>query len=110
MMLPTTALAQYDRSKLIALLQQAQERIHVLESEVDQLRHVQTRNHDLEIENGQLRQQIKWRNQLDAVPATVMSQNQKAALKVTLQDIQHKAPDADGLVQIESWHLCKKAG
>jgi hypothetical protein len=62
------------------------------------------------LEVGQLRQQLKWRDQLDAVPATVMSQNQKAALKVTLQDIQHKAPDADGLVQIESWHLCKKAG
>jgi len=39
-----------------------------------------------------------------------MSQNQKAALKVTLQAIQHKTPDTDGLVQIESWHLCKKAG
>src|SRR5712691_11640004 len=62
------------------------------------------------IEVGQLRQEIKWRDQLDAVPATVMSQNQKAALKVTLQDIQHKTPGTDGLVQIESWHLCKRAG
>ena len=93
MMLSPTALAQYDRPKLMTLLRRAYEQIQALESEV-----------------GQLRQQITWRDQLDAVPATVMSQNQKAALKVTLQDIQHKAPDADGLVQIASWHLCKKAG
>jgi hypothetical protein len=110
MTLSTTALAQYDRPKLIALLQRAYEHIHALESEVSQLRDVQAHNHDLEIENGQLRQQVKWRDQLDAVPAAVMSQNQKAALKVTLQDIQHKTPGPDGLVQIESWHLCKRAG
>ena len=55
MTLSTTALAQYDTPKLIAI-------IHELESEV-----------------AQLRQQLKWRDQLDAVPATVMSQNQKAA-------------------------------
>src|SRR5712691_9085679 len=86
MTLSTTALAQYDTPKLIAII------------------------HDLESEVAHLRQQLKWRDQLDAVSATVMSQNQKAALKVTLQDIQHKTPGTDGLVQIESWHLCKRAG
>ena len=62
-------------------------------------------------ENSALQQEIRWRDQLDAVPATVLSQNQKAALRVTLQDIgHHQAAGSDTLVQIESWHLCKKVG
>jgi hypothetical protein len=88
-----SALAHDDALKLAALLRRAQERIHALETEVGQLRH-----------------ELKWRDQLDAVPAAVMSQNQKAALKVTLKAIQHEMPGTDGLVQIESWNLCKKAG
>jgi hypothetical protein len=110
MTLSTTALAHYDAPKLIALLQRAQQRIHVLESEVSQLRHVQARNHHLEIEVGQLRQQITWRDQLDAVPAAIMSPSQKATLRAAVKGYQQGTPDEHGLVQIESWNLCKTVG
>jgi len=68
----------------------------------------------LEREVGALRTELQWRNDLDRVPAAVASQNQKAALRVTLKAIQSSEPEAtgkyQGMVKIESWSLAKKSG
>ncbi len=75
-----------------------------------QYQRAMTRIQHLEREVGELRTELQWRNDLDRVPAAVASQNQKAALSVALKAVQQSEPEADGMVKIESWNLCKKAG
>ncbi len=103
MTLPSSALAdQQDGqvSALLAALQRAQERITELEHERDQLRH----------ECGELRQEMRWIDQLLAVPAAVMSPSHKVTLRAVVKEIQSHTPDARGLVEIKSWELCQTVG
>ncbi len=93
MSLSTTALAQYDVPKLAqenkalrAALRHAQERIHALENEMG------------------------WIHKLLAVPASIMSPSHKVTLCAAVKAYQQGTPDANGLVQIESWKLCKTVG
>jgi transcription initiation factor TFIIIB Brf1 subunit/transcription initiation factor TFIIB len=85
---------------LLAALQRAQERITELEHERDQLRH----------ECGKLRQEMRWIDQLLAVPAAVMSPSHKVTLRAVVKEIQSHPPDARGLVEIKSWELCQTVG
>src|SRR5215471_17695450 len=93
MTLSNTALAQYDAPKLAAALQRAQERIQ-----------------ELEQENSVLHHEIRWIDRLLAVPASVMSPSHKVTLRAAVKAYQRGTPDEHGLVQIESWKLCKTVG
>src|SRR5260370_19993415 len=64
----------------------------------------------LEEENAALRQEIRWIDKLLAVPASVMSPSQKVRLRAAAKAIQRYTPDANGLIQVESWKLCKTVG
>lgn len=55
-------------------------------------------------------QEIRWTQKLLAVPASVMSPSQKVTLHAAAKAAQHATPNADGLVQIESWKLCQTVG
>jgi hypothetical protein len=68
------------------------------------------RNTVLEEENAALKQEIRWTAKLLAVPASTMSPSQKVTLYAAAQAMNQQAPDADGLVQIESWNLCQTVG
>src|SRR5215471_16137722 len=93
MTLSNTALAQYDAPKLAAALQRAQERIQ-----------------ELEQENSALHNEIRWIDKLLAVPASIMSPSHKVTLRAAVKAYQQGTPDANGLVQIESWKLCTTVG
>lgn len=82
-----------DVSALQSTLEQAQRRVFALEHE-----------------NAALRQEIRWFDQLLAVPASVMSPSHKVTLRAAVKAYQRGAPDERGLVQIESWKLCKTVG
>jgi transcription initiation factor TFIIIB Brf1 subunit/transcription initiation factor TFIIB len=98
---PTTAVTDLSHvPALLAALQSAQERITSLEHERDQLRH----------ECGELRQEMRWIDQLLAVPATVMSPSHKVTLRAVVKEIKSHTPDARGLVEIKSWELCQTVG
>src|SRR5580765_2610791 len=43
-----------------------------------------------------LQKQLRYRDELDSVPATIMSQNQKAALSRTVKEIEASKPGPDG--------------
>ena len=79
-----------------------------------QYQQAMTRIQHLEHEVGQLRTELQWRDNLDRVPASTMSQNQKAALRGVVKAIQKAEPVAEGkyqgMVQIESWNLARKLG
>jgi hypothetical protein len=103
MTIPSSALADQQDGQvpaLLAALQRAQERITELEHERDQLRH----------ECGELRQEMRWIDQLLAVPAAVMSPSHKVTLRAVVKEIQSHPPDARGLVEIKSWELCQTVG
>jgi transcription initiation factor TFIIIB Brf1 subunit/transcription initiation factor TFIIB len=103
MTIPSSALADQQDGQvpaLLAALQRAQERITALEHERDQLRH----------ECGELRQEMRWIDQLLAVPAAVMSPSHKVTLRAVVKEIQSHTPDARGLVEIKSWELCQTVG
>jgi len=53
-------------------------------------------------ENRKLRNRLNWRDDLDRVPAKVMSQNHKAALNVAVKELQSKEPSPDGWIQLEN--------
>src|SRR5512142_3218423 len=93
MTLSTTALGQYDAPKLATALERAYERIHVLEQE-----------------NSALHHEIRWIDKLLAVPASIMSPSHKVTLRATVKAYQQGTPDGNGMVQIESWKLCKTVG
>jgi hypothetical protein len=93
MTLSTTALAHYDPSQLAAALQRAEARIRQLEQE-----------------NSALRNEIRWIDRLLAVPASIMSPSHKVTLRAAVKAYQQGTPDENGLVQIESWNLCKTVG
>src|SRR5258708_6763598 len=97
-----TALAHHSQERQIAspagqalltAYQQAKARIRVLEQE-----------------NAVLRQEIYWIDKLLAVPASVMSPSQKVTLRAAAKALQHQASNDQGLIQIESWKLCKTVG
>lgn len=90
---PQRQVAIPEGSALLIAYQEAQGRILVLEEE-----------------NAALRQEIRWIDKLLAVPASVMSPSQKVTLRAAAKAIQKTAPDEKGLVQIESWKLCKTVG
>ena len=92
MTLSPPALAQYDAPKLAAALTRAQQRIQ-----------------ELEQENNALRNEIRWIDRLLAVPASIMSPSHKVTLRAAVKAYQQGTPDEHGLVQIESWKLCKTA-
>jgi transcription initiation factor TFIIIB Brf1 subunit/transcription initiation factor TFIIB len=101
MEVPTTTVTDLSHvPALLAALQSAQERITLLEHERDQLR----------LECGELRQEMRWIDQLLAVPATVMSPSHKVTLRAVVKEIQSHTPDARGLVEIKSWELCQTVG
>jgi hypothetical protein len=103
MTLPSSALAEHQDGQvpaLLAALQSAQGRITELEHERDQLRH----------ECGELRQEMRWIDQLLAVPAAVMSPSHKVTLRAVVKEIKSHTPDARGLVEIKSWELCQTVG
>ena len=93
MTLSTTALAQDDAPKLAAALQRAEARIRQLEQE-----------------NSALHNEIRWIDKLLAVPASIMSPSHKVTLRAAVKAYQQATPDENGLVQIESWKLCKTVG
>src|SRR5260221_8720358 len=93
MTLSTNALGHEDALKLAAALQRAQARIDALEQE-----------------NNALRTELRWIDRLFAVPASIMSPSQKVTLRAAVKAYQQATPDANGLVQIESWKLCKSVG
>ena len=93
MTLSTAALSQDDAPRLIAVLQRAQDRIHQLEQE-----------------NSALQHEIRWIDRLLAVPASIMSPSQKVTLRAAVKAYQQATPDENGLVQIQSWKLCKTVG
>jgi hypothetical protein len=93
MTLSTTALAHYDAPKLAAALQRAKARIQ-----------------ELEKENNALHNEIRWIDRLLAVPASVMSPSHKVTLRAAVKAYQQGTPDEHGMVQIESWKLCKTVG
>jgi hypothetical protein len=96
MLLSTTTLttrAHDDAPKLAAALQRAQARIR-----------------ELEQENNALRTELRWIDRLLAVPASIMSPSQKVTLRAAVKAHQKGTPDDNGLVQIESWKLCKTVG
>jgi transcription initiation factor TFIIIB Brf1 subunit/transcription initiation factor TFIIB len=80
-------------SPLLVSLKRAQERIHILEQE-----------------NNQLRQEIRWIDKLLAVPASIMSPSHKVTLRAAIKAYLSGTPDEQGLVSIESWKVCKMAG
>src|SRR5260221_9975412 len=90
MTLSTNALGHEDALKLAAALQRAQARIDALEQE-----------------NNALRTELRWIVRLLAVPASIMSPSKKVTLRATVKAYQQATPDANGLVQIDSWKLCK---
>ncbi|HEX6554682.1 MAG TPA: hypothetical protein VF026_18085 [Ktedonobacteraceae bacterium] len=103
MTIPFSALADQQDGHvpaLLAALHRDQLRITELEHERDQLRH----------ECGQLRQEMRWIDQLLAVPAAVMSPSHKVTLRAVVKEIQSHTPDARGLVEIKSWELCQMVG
>src|SRR5215469_961620 len=89
MTLSTTALAHYDTPKLAAALERIRE---------------------LEQENSALHNEIRWIDRLLAVPASIMSPSHKVTLRAAVKAYQRGTPDDNGLVQIESWKLCKTVG
>jgi transcription initiation factor TFIIIB Brf1 subunit/transcription initiation factor TFIIB len=93
MTLSTTALAHDDAPKLAAALQRAKIRIQ-----------------ELEQENSALHHEIRWIDKLLAVPASIMSPSHKVTLRAAVKAYQQGTPDENGLVQIESWKLCKTVG
>ena len=93
MTLSTTALAHADAPKLAVALQRAQARIHALEQE-----------------NNALRTEMRWIDRLFAVPASIMSPSHKVTLRAAVKAYQQGTPDEHGLVQIQSWKLCKTVG
>lgn len=93
MTLSTTALAQYDAPKLAVALERAEARIRQLEQE-----------------NSALRTELRWIDRLLAVPASIMSPSHKVTLRAAVKAYQQGTPDENGLVQIESWKLCKTVG
>jgi hypothetical protein len=64
----------------------------------------------LEQENAALRQEIRWIDQLLAVPASILSPSQKVTLRAAAKAIQSQTADPGKLIQIESWTLCKTVG
>lgn len=80
-------------AKLAAALQRAEARIQQLEQE-----------------NNKLRNEVRWIDRLLAVPASVMSPSHKVTLRAAVKAYQQATPDENGLVQIESWRLCKTVG
>ena len=93
MLLSTTTRAHDDAPKLATALQRAEARIR-----------------ELEHENSALRNEIRWIDRLLAVPASIMSPSQKVTLRAAVKAYQKGTPDDNGLVQIESWKLCKTVG
>jgi len=93
MTLSTTALAHDDVPRLAAALQRAEIRIRQLEQE-----------------NNALHTEIRWIDRLFAVPASIMSPSHKVTLCAAVKAYQQGTPDANGLVQIESWKLCTTVG
>lgn len=62
-------------------------------------------------ENRKLKNQLKWRNDLDRVPAKVMSQNQKAALSRVVKEAQSREPAPDGWILLDKTdELAEDAG
>ncbi len=86
-------LASPDPSALLAAYEQAQQRLTRLEEE-----------------NAALRQEIHWIDTLLAVPASVLSPSQKVTLRAATKALQSGSPNDNGLIQIESWKLCKTVG
>jgi len=77
----------------MAALNRAQERIHVLEHE-----------------NNQLHQEIRWIDRLLAVPASIMSPSHKVTLRAAMKAYLGATPNEEGMVSIESWKVCNQAG
>ncbi|HEY0753931.1 MAG TPA: hypothetical protein VGD98_08230, partial [Ktedonobacteraceae bacterium] len=86
-------LAPPEPSALLTAYEQAQHRIVMLEEQ-----------------NAALRQEIRWIDTLLAVPASVMSPSQKVTLRAATRALQRGSPKNNGLIQIESWQLCKTVG
>jgi hypothetical protein len=93
MTLSTTALAHYDAPKLAVALERAEIRIQ-----------------ELEKENSALHNEIRWIDRLLAVPASIMSPSHKVTLRAAVKAYQQGTPDENGMIQIESWKLCKTVG
>jgi hypothetical protein len=93
MTLSSTALAHYDAPKLAAALERAEIRIQ-----------------ELEQENSALHNEIRWIDKLLAVPASIMSPSHKVTLRAAVKAYQKGKPDENGMIQIESWKLCKTVG
>jgi len=93
MLLSTSTRTHDDAPRLAAALQRAQARIR-----------------ELEQENNALRTELRWIDRLLAVPASIMSPSHKVTLRAAVKAYQKGTPDEHGLVQIESWKLCKTVG
>src|SRR5215469_7842972 len=93
MLLSTTTRAHDDAPGLAAALQRAEVRIR-----------------ELEQENSALRTELRWIDRLLAVPASIMSPSHKVTLRAAVKAYQKGTPDDNGLVQIQSWKLCKTVG
>src|SRR5207248_2234817 len=64
----------------------------------------------LEQENKELKHELLWRDQLDRVPAQVISVSQKATLRAATTYLKGKKPDTEGYMKIETWKIGKMAG
>jgi hypothetical protein len=70
----------------------------------------QRRIEHLEEENRQLKQELCWRDQLDRVPASIISVSQKATLRATILHLKGKEPDEQNFFKIEPWKIGRLAG
>jgi len=89
-------------------LENAYQKIAQLEARVEEQDKVIS---NLNQRNRQLKRQLDWRDELDRVPAKIMSQNQKAALYRTVIETHSKEPDSDGWILIKDTDdIAKKTG